>query len=47
MMCMNLSNIAIPNIRGVDCRCIISGICKSEAINLKQKTDLIGKSGTL
>ena len=40
---MNLSNIAILNIRGSDYHCIISGIRKSEAINLMQNTDLTEK----
>ena len=44
---MNLSNITILNIKGPDYRCIISGISKSEAINLMQNTDLTEKSGTL
>ena len=47
MMSINLSDIAILNIKGSDCRCIISGISKSEAINLMQNTDLTEKSGTL
>ena len=38
MMSMNLSNIAILNIKGSDYRCIIS---------LKQNADLTKKSGTL
>ena len=43
MMSMNLSNIFILNIRGPDYRCIISGICKSDAINLMQNIDLTKK----
>ena len=31
---MNISDIAILNIEGTDYRCIISGISKSETINL-------------
>ena len=31
---MNLNNIAVLNIHGVDYHCIITRICKSEAINL-------------
>ena len=31
MMSMNLSDIAILNIHGVDYRCIIKGVRKSEA----------------
>ena len=34
IMSMNLSNIAILNIKGSDYCCIISGISKNEAINL-------------
>ena len=37
---MNLSDIAIFNIKDSDYRCIISGINKSEAINLMQNTEL-------
>ena len=44
---MNLSDIAILNFKGYDYRGIISGIRKSEAINLMQNTDLTEKSGTL
>ena len=36
MMSMNLSDIAILNIKNADYRCIISGISKSEAMNLMQ-----------
>ena len=43
MMSMNLSNIAVLNIRSIDYYCIISGIIKSEAINLMQKADLTQK----
>ena len=44
---MNLSNIAILNIKGSNYLCIISGISKNEAIKLLQNIDLTGKSGTL
>ena len=43
MMSMNLSNIAILNIEGSDYRCIISLICKNEAINLMKNADLTEK----
>ena len=43
---MNLSDIAILNVKGSDYCCIISGISKSEAKNL-QNTDLTEKSRTL
>ena len=46
-MSMNLSDIAILNIKAADYRCIISGISKSEAINLMQNIDLTEKSRTL
>ena len=46
-MSMNLSDIAILNIKSADYRCIISGIRKSKAINLMQNIDLTKKSGTL
>ena len=47
MMSMSLSNIDISNIESVDYRCIISGINKSEAINLMENFDLTEKRGTL
>ena len=39
MMSMNLSDIAILNIRGSDYRCIINLISKNESINLMQNAD--------
>ena len=47
MMSMNLSDIAILNIKGSDYCCIISLISKNEAIILMQNADLLEKSGTL
>ena len=47
IMSMNLSNIAILNIKGAGYWCIISGISKHGAINLMQNIDLIEKSRTL
>ena len=47
MISMKLSNIDILNIKGSDYCCIISLICKNEAINLIQNADLAKKSGTL
>ena len=47
MMSMNLSDIAILNIKSADYPCIIRGISKSEAINLMQNIDLTKKSGIL
>ena len=44
---MNLSNIAILNIKGSNYCCIINGIAKDEAINLMQNADLTEKTGTL
>ena len=46
-MFMNLSDIAMLNIKGSDYRCIISLIRRNEAINLMQNADLTEKSGTL
>ena len=39
MMSMNLSDIAILNIKSSDYRCIISRISKNEAINVMQNAD--------
>ena len=47
MISMNLSDIAILNIKSTDYRCIISRISKNEAINLMQNSSLTKKSGTL
>ena len=47
MMSMNLSDIAILNIKVSDYRCIISLISKNDAINLLQNADFTEKSGTL
>ena len=47
MMSVNLSNIAILNIKGSDCRCTISLISKNEAIILMQNVDLSKKSRIL
>ena len=44
---MNLSNIAILNIKGSDYRCNISLISKNDAIKLLQNADLAEKSGRL
>ena len=38
-MYMNLSNIAILNVKGSDCHCIISSFSKSEAKKLLQNAD--------
>ena len=46
MMSMNLSDIAILNIKGSDYRCIISRISKNGIINLMQNADLTEKSRT-
>ena len=46
-MSVNLSDIAVLNIKGSDNRCITSLITKNEAINLMQNADLTEKSGTL
>ena len=47
MMSMDLSDIAILNIKGSDYCCIISLISKNEAIKLMQNVNLTEKSGTL
>ena len=47
MMSMNLSNIAILNIKGSDYCFIISLISKNESIHLMQNADLTEKSGIL
>ena len=47
MMSVDLSNITILNIHGVDYRFIITGISKGEAVNLPQKADLNKSSVTL
>ena len=47
VMSVNLSNIAILNIKCFDHCYIISRISKNEAINLLQHADLTEKSGTL
>ena len=46
MMFMNLSDIGILNTHSVDYRCIITGISKSEAINVRQNINLT-ENGTL
>ena len=40
---MNFSDIAILNIKSANYRCTISGISKSEVINLMQNIDLTKK----
>ena len=47
MMYFFLNSIVILNIYGVDYQSIISGINKSEALNLFKNVDLSGKSGAL
>ena len=47
MMSINLSDIAILNIKNTDYCCVISGISISKAINLMQNIDLTGKSRPL
>ena len=42
-MSINLDDIAILNIRGVDNRCIINRISETEAANLLQNVDLTEK----
>ena len=45
-MSVNLTDIAILKIHGADYHCIISGISKSEAVNLLKKAHLNKKIGT-
>ena len=47
MMSVNLSDIAILNLKGSAYRCIICLISKNEAINVMQNADLTEKSGFL
>ena len=47
MMSINLSDIAISNFKGFDCRCLISLISKNKTVTLMQNADLTGKSRTL
>ena len=47
MMTINLSNIAILNIKGSDYHCIISLISKNEAIHSLQNAVLTEKTGIL
>ena len=47
IMSMNLSDIAILNIKGSDYWCIIDLISKNETINVKLNANLIEKSRTL
>lgn len=46
-MSIDINNITILDIYGVDYRCIIHGIGKSEAIKLSRNADLSEKSGSL
>ena len=47
MMSINLSDLAVLNIKYSDYRCSISLISKNETIKLLQNADLTEKSGTL
>ena len=40
MLCLNISNIAIINVKGVDYRCIIHDVSNSEAIHLSKHSVL-------
>ena len=46
-MSIELNSIAILNVNGIDYRCIISRISKSEAIDLLRNPDLSEKSESL
>ena len=47
MMLLNLSDIAILNIKSSNYSCVISLISKNEAINLLRNADLTKKSEAL
>ena len=47
MMSINLSDIAILNIKGSDYHCIISLMRNNEAINLLQNADLTEKRNVI
>ena len=44
---MMFPNLAILNVRGIDYRCIISRISKSDAINVLESSDLTEERGVL
>ena len=44
---INLNDIPVINLNGINYRCIISGINKSEVVNLLQNANLSEKSDTL
>ena len=46
-MSINLSNISISNIRGVDYRCNVNGISKIGTVNLLQNADLTKKKSII
>ena len=46
-MSVNLSDIAILNIKGSDYCCIFSLISKNEVINIMENADLTEKNGAL
>ena len=43
MTAYELKNIAILNVKGVDCRCILWGISRNEAVNILNNSVLEGK----
>ena len=47
MISININDIALLNIKGVDDCCIICGIRKSQAINLMENVELTETSRTL
>ena len=47
MMSMNLSDIALSNIKGANHCCVISRISKSEVINVMQNINMTEKRRTL
>ena len=47
MISVNISDIAILNIKGSNYRCIISLIRKNDAVNLMQNANLTQKKGKI
>ena len=45
MLCLNISDIAIINVKGVDYCCIIQDINKSEAISLLKNHSVLDDCG--
>ena len=43
MISVNINDIAILNMNGADCCCIINGISETDALNLLKNADLTRK----